>query len=213
MAAYWIMKNSLHKVKVLFEKIMIFKHLWLFTFWCSRITMAEHLNVVIKNLEILSSLKTNTLKIFKNDPTNHNFKIYRKEYGIDTLKLNKIHQFGQVELVPNASIIDISYINFTKYTLSKQVLVLELTSELMNRYVSLYIISWFKITYIQIKFKSILRNLKQILKKSNISINSGIFTYSVGPLETIVIREYYKVYSNSGELLENVIFDNSKTQL
>ena len=135
------MKNSLHKVKVLFEKIMIFKHLWLFTFWCSRITMAEHLNVVIKNLEILSCLKTNTLKILKKDPTNHNFKIYRKEYGIDTLKLNKIHQFGQVELVPNASLIDISYINFTKYTLAKQVLVLELTSELMNRYVSLYIIS------------------------------------------------------------------------
>ena len=127
------MKNSLHKVKVLFDKIMIFKHLWIFTFWCSKITMAEHLNVVIKNLETLSCLKTNTLKIFKKDPTNHNFKVYRKEYGIDTLKLNKIHQFGQVELVPNASLIDISYINFTKYTLAKQVLVLESTSELMNR--------------------------------------------------------------------------------
>ena len=127
------MESSLHKVKVLFDKIMIFKHLWIFTFWCSKITMAEHLNMVIKNLGILSSLKTNTLKIFKKDPTNHNFKIYWKEYGVDTLRLNKMHQFGQVELVPHASIIDISHINFTKYTLSKKVLVLELTSELMNR--------------------------------------------------------------------------------
>ena len=110
---------------------MTFKYFWIFIL--SKVIMAEHLNVVIKNLEILSSLKTNTLKIFKKDPTNPNFKTYLKEYGIGTLKLNKMHQFGQVELVPNTSIIDISYANFTKYALSKQVLVLELTSDLMNR--------------------------------------------------------------------------------
>ena len=110
---------------------MTFKYFWIFIL--SKVIMAEDLNVVIKNLEILSSLKTNTLKIVKKDPTYPNFKIYLKEYGIGTLKLNKIHQFGQVELVPNASLIDISYINFTKYTLAKQVLVLESTSELMNR--------------------------------------------------------------------------------
>ena len=111
---------------------MNFKYFWLFTLWCCSKIMAEHLHGVIRNLEILSSLKTNTLKIFKTDPTNQNFKMYWKEYGIGTLKLNKIHQFGIVELVPNASIIDISYINFTKYTLARQVLLLELTSELIN---------------------------------------------------------------------------------
>ena len=96
-------------------------------------TLADYLNLVVNQLEKLAGFKTTSLKFsnLKVPKAYHHIKNYSKDYRITTLGA-KNDIFGEMSIFYDFTLDHIPTVNYAKFSLPNQILVIQFSSILME---------------------------------------------------------------------------------